>query len=87
VVTDRATFAWLCDVYVDRAHRGGGVGTALLAAVDEQLAAYGVRRAVLATQDAHAVYARFGFGPLADPEHWMARGYAADVDGTRPEVG
>jgi GNAT superfamily N-acetyltransferase len=76
VVTDRATFAWLCDVYVDPAHRGRGVGTALLTAVDEHLAAYGVRRAVLATQDAHAVYARFGYEGLGDAERWMARSYA-----------
>lgn len=75
LVTDRATHAWLCDVYVDRPHRGRGVGSALLAAVDEQLASYGVGRAVLATEDAHDVYARFGFTPLTHPERWMARSY------------
>ena len=75
VVTDRATFAWLCDVYVEPSHRGGGVGSALLSAVDEQLASYGVGRAVLATEDAHDVYARFGFAPLTHPERWMARCY------------
>ena len=75
VVTDRATFAWLCDVYVEPSHRGGGVGSALLSAVDEQLASYGVGRAVLATEDAHDVYARFGFAPLTHPERWMARSY------------
>ncbi|HEX6148305.1 GNAT family N-acetyltransferase [Nocardioides sp.] len=75
LVTDRATHAWLCDVYVDRPHRGRGVGSALLAAVDEQLASYGVGRAVLATHDAHDVYARFGFAPLTHPERWMARSY------------
>lgn len=75
LVTDRATYAWLCDVYVDRPHRGRGVGSALLSAVDEQLASYGVGRAVLATHDAHDVYARFGFAPLSHPERWMARTY------------
>lgn len=77
VVTDRATYAWLCDVYVEPSHRGRGVGSALLAAVDEQLASYGVGRAVLATEDAHDVYARFGYAPLTHPERWMARSYRA----------
>ena len=75
LVTDRATYAWLCDVYVEGSHRGRGVGSALLSAVDQQLASYGVGRAVLATNDAHAVYARFGFAPLTNPERWMARAY------------
>lgn len=75
VVTDRATFAWLCDVYVDAARRGEGIGTALLEAVSAELAGLRVRRALLATADAHDVYARFGFAPLAEPERWMVRGY------------
>nr|WP_218851660.1 GNAT family N-acetyltransferase [Nocardioides panaciterrulae] len=78
LVTDRATFAWLCDVYVAPESRGRGVGTAMLAAVHEQLAAWQVKRALLATEDAHEVYARFGFGPLEEPGRWMARGYLAD---------
>ena len=73
VVTDGATFAWLCDVYVDRAHRGAGVGQALVAAVVESLEPMGLRRTLLATADAHGVYARFGFEPLATPESWMER--------------
>jgi GNAT superfamily N-acetyltransferase len=73
VVTDRATFAWLCDVYVDRAHRGAGVGQALVTAVVECLEPMGLRRALLATADAHGVYARFGFEPLATPGSWMER--------------
>ncbi|MDT0390007.1 MULTISPECIES: GNAT family N-acetyltransferase [Streptomyces] len=72
VVTDRATFAWLCDVYVDPSVRGKGVGTALVAAVREEVRSYGVRRVLLATHDAHGVYERIGFAPLARPEHWMA---------------
>ncbi|MEP9363566.1 GNAT family N-acetyltransferase [Nocardioides sp. CN2-186] len=75
LVTDRATFAWLCDVFVDSAARGHGVGTALMTAVDETLAAWQVRRAVLATADAHALYARFGFEPMTEPERWMLRTY------------
>jgi GNAT superfamily N-acetyltransferase len=75
LVTDRSTHAWLCDVYVDRRHRGRGIGTALLAAADAELTAYGVGRAMLATQDAHALYERFGFAPLADSDQFMARSY------------
>ncbi|WP_055587510.1 GNAT family N-acetyltransferase [Streptacidiphilus griseoplanus] len=74
VVTDLATFAWLCDVYVDRAHRGRGLGQALAAAVRDHLAPYGLRRVLLATGDAHGVYERVGFRPLADPQRWMVLG-------------
>jgi GNAT superfamily N-acetyltransferase len=72
VVTDRATFAWLCDVYVDPSARGKGLGTALVAAVRERLRTYGLRRVLLATHDAHGVYAKLGFEPLAKPDQWMA---------------
>jgi GNAT superfamily N-acetyltransferase len=74
VVTDQATFAWLCDVYVAPAARGKGLGTALVAAVRDHLAPYGLRRILLATADAHAVYAKAGFAQLAKPEMWMALG-------------
>ena len=77
VVTDRATFAWLCDVYVDPAVRGQGVGTALLDAVTAQLAGYRLKRVLLATEDAHAVYERYGFRPLPDPSLFMASGEPA----------
>lgn len=74
IVTDLSTFAWLCDVYVDPAARGKGLGTALVAAVRDHLAPYGLRRIMLATADAHGVYAQVGFEPLADPAKWMALG-------------
>jgi GNAT superfamily N-acetyltransferase len=74
IVTDYATFAWLCDVYVDPAARGKGLGTALAAAVRDHLAPYNLRRVLLATADAHEVYAKVGFAPLAQPEKWMALG-------------
>lgn len=73
VVTDRANFAWLCDVYVERDHRGRGLGTRLVTAVVECLDQLGVRRTLLATKDAHQVYAGFGFEPLPDPSMWMVR--------------
>ncbi|AXE26143.1 GNAT family N-acetyltransferase [Streptomyces globosus] len=74
VVTDRATFAWLCDVYVDPGVRGKGLGGALVAAVRAHLEPFGLRRILLATADAHEVYARHGFEPLAFPQKWMALG-------------
>jgi GNAT superfamily N-acetyltransferase len=70
-ITDRATFAYLCDVYVDRAARGGGLGTWFVGTVCEHLRSYGLRRLLLATHDAHGLYRRFGFTELTNPEHWM----------------
>ncbi|MFE7120161.1 GNAT family N-acetyltransferase [Streptomyces sp. NPDC057654] len=76
VVTDRATFAWLCDVYIDRTARGKGLGTALVAAVRDELERYGVRRILLSTPDAHGVYAKIGFQGLAAPDEWMTYVYS-----------
>jgi GNAT superfamily N-acetyltransferase len=76
IVTDRATFAWVCDVYVDPAARGTSVGKLLMAEADQLMRAYGVRRAILATADAHGLYEQYGFTPLAHPGRWMERGYA-----------
>jgi GNAT superfamily N-acetyltransferase len=73
VVTDQATFAWLCDLYVDPPSRGAGVGTALLDAVTAQLTPFGLSRTLLATADAHSLYERHGFEPLAHPDRFMAR--------------
>jgi GNAT superfamily N-acetyltransferase len=73
VVTDGATFAWLCDVYVDRAHRGRGAGRGLVAFVAGELEKLDLRRWMLRTGDAHELYARFGFGELEELETWMAR--------------
>ena len=73
VLTDHANFAWLCDVYVDPAHRGRGLGGRLVETVVARLEPMGLRRAVLATRDAHDVYARAGFTPLPHPEDWMIR--------------
>ncbi|WP_062215484.1 GNAT family N-acetyltransferase [Streptomyces sp. NBRC 109706] len=67
VVTDLATFAWLCDVYVSRDHRGLGLGTWLAGAVRDRLAPHRLKRVLLFTADAHDLYARVGFGPLDGP--------------------
>ena len=75
IVTDHATFAWVCDVYVDPVARGLGVGKLLMAEADALLSRTGVRRAMLATADAHGLYASYGFFPLGEPERWMSRSY------------
>ncbi|MFB4425756.1 GNAT family N-acetyltransferase [Streptomyces sp. QL37] len=72
VITDRASFAWVCDVYVDRTARGHGLGTRLVTTLRDELAPLGVRRFLLATKDAHGVYAKLGFAPLAEPDMWMS---------------
>ncbi|HTU66541.1 MAG TPA: GNAT family N-acetyltransferase [Steroidobacteraceae bacterium] len=61
VVTDHATFAYLCDVYVLEEHRGHGLGKRLMDAVMAHPALTGARRAMLGTRDAHSLYARHGF--------------------------
>ena len=71
IISDRATFAWLCDVYVDPAHRGHGLGRRLAAWAVEWAERHGVQRVVLATRDAHGVYATAGFAPLEGPDRYM----------------
>ena len=71
VVTDRATFAYLADVYVLEPHRGQGVARQLVAAVMAHPDLQGLRRMLLATRDAHGLYAKFGFRPLAAPDRMM----------------
>jgi GNAT superfamily N-acetyltransferase len=71
VVSDRATFAWIADVFVDPAHRGKGVATAMLRFALEHPTLPNLRRWVLATHDAHDVYASVGFSPLPHPERFM----------------
>jgi len=61
VVTDHATFAYLCDVYVLEEHRGHGLGKLLMRAVMAHPALTGARRAMLGTRDAHGLYRQFGF--------------------------
>lgn len=70
-VTDRATFAYLADVFVLPAHRGQGLGRRIVEVALTHPALDGLRRMLLATRDAHALYARFGFAPVARPERFM----------------
>jgi GNAT superfamily N-acetyltransferase len=73
VVTDYATFAWIADVFVLPQHRGQGLSKWLMEIVLSHPDLQGLRRWVLATKDAHSLYARFGFIALHRPERWMER--------------
>jgi GNAT superfamily N-acetyltransferase len=72
VVSDKATFAWLTDVYVLSDHRGHGLGHQLVRAVLGHPDLQGLGRIVLATTDAYRIYADCGFVPLPEPQRWMA---------------
>jgi GNAT superfamily N-acetyltransferase len=71
VVTDRATFAWLCDVFVLEQYRGRGLGKWLVECVLGHPTLQKLRRVLLGTLDAHGLYARYGFTPLADPSRFL----------------
>ncbi|MFI6763528.1 GNAT family N-acetyltransferase [Micromonospora sp. NPDC050417] len=71
VVTDRATFAWLSDVFVDPAERGRGLGGWLAATARDAVTELGVYRMLLATDDAHGVYAKVGFSSPSKPQNLM----------------
>ncbi len=74
VITDGATFGWLCDVFIDEAWRGQGLGAWLIETIVADVRLATLRRLVLATRDAHDLYRRHGgFEPLANPERWMSR--------------
>ena len=85
MVTDRATFAYWADVYVDAAHRGRGLGQALTSVAIDHPELATCRRILLATRDAHEVYARHGFAPLADPAIFMEIS-RADAGAGRPRT-
>jgi GNAT superfamily N-acetyltransferase len=90
VVTDRATFAWLCDVVVLPPYRGRGLSKWLLECVVSYPDLQSVRRFLLATRDAHSLYQRYGFTPLADPSRFMMifRPHTSDNGrGDGPNVG
>jgi N-acetylglutamate synthase-like GNAT family acetyltransferase len=75
LVTDRATFAWLCDVYVVPERRGQGVGTALMDAIDAELVGRHIKRALLVTTSSPELYARYGYAPIDGGQTWMGRTY------------
>ena len=71
VVTDHATFAYLGDVFVLPGYRGRGLSKWLMECIMAHPDVQGLRRWMLATQDAHELYQRYGFVPLKAPERWM----------------
>jgi hypothetical protein len=71
VITDRATFAYLCDVFVDSGHRGIGLSKALVSTILAHPELQGLRRWMLVTADAHTLYEQFGFSAPKHPERYM----------------
>ena len=91
VVSDRATYAYVCDVFVLPAHRGRGVGKLIMAAIMSHPELQGLRRWSLATRDAHGLYRHYGFGDLRHPERAMEvfndRPYGVPLGSPRAEGG
>jgi GNAT superfamily N-acetyltransferase len=81
VATDRATFAYLADVFVLPEHRGRGLSKRLMEAVLAHPDLQGLRRWMLATADAHELYRRYGFTALSQPDRFMQR-HDPDVYGS-----
>ncbi len=73
LVTDRATFAYLADVFVLPSYRGRGLSKWLMECIVGLPELQGLRRWMLGTRDAHSLYAQFGFAPLGNPERFMHR--------------
>jgi GNAT superfamily N-acetyltransferase len=73
MVTDKATFAYLADVYVLEDHRGNGLARRMMEYLLQLKELQGLRRMVLVTRDAHALYEKFGFKALAAPARFMER--------------
>jgi len=73
LVTDFATFAWLCDVFVAQEYRGRGIGKWLMESILAHPELHGLRRWILTSRDAQGLYSRYGYTPLRNPERWMER--------------
>lgn len=71
VISDKATFAYLCDVYVLEDYQGQGLGKWLMSVVVSHPELQNLRRFVLATRDAHGLYEQFGFVSLQNADRWM----------------
>lgn len=73
VISDRATYAYIADVFVLPEYRGRGISKAIMAAINAHPELQGLRRWSLVTRDAHGLYEQFGFTPLDVPERHMMR--------------
>lgn len=71
VISDHATFAYLCDVFVLESHRGHGLSKRLLECIIAHSSLQGLRRFCLLTRDAHGLYSQYGFTPMPDPTRYM----------------
>ncbi|TDU90978.1 acetyltransferase (GNAT) family protein [Kribbella voronezhensis] len=89
--TDRATFAWIADVFVLPSHQGQGLGRFVVETLLDHPELQGLRRTMLATADAHELYRSYGFKDLADPSRFLviqqspASLYGAVSNGTAAE--
>jgi len=73
VVSDRTTFGWICDVFVEQSHRGKGLAKAMVHYALDHPDHQDMRRWLLATKDAHPIYSQCGFKLLPQPERWMVK--------------
>jgi GNAT superfamily N-acetyltransferase len=71
MITDKATFAYLADVFIIEAYRGRGLSKWLMEVIMTYSELQGLRRILLATRDAHELYKQFGFSPLTHTDRWM----------------
>lgn len=71
LVTDKATFAWLCDVYIENEYRGEGLSKWLMECILAHPDLQGLRRICLATKDAHSLYEKYGFEVTKTPGNWL----------------
>ncbi len=82
VVTDFASFAYLCDVYIEESHRGRGLSKWLMETILAHPDLQGLRRFCLMTRDAHRLYEQYGFTPMPDPAKYLER---VDREGYKQE--
>ncbi|MCG9628050.1 GNAT family N-acetyltransferase [Vibrio mediterranei] len=80
MITDRATFAYLSDVFVVEKAKGEGLGKQLIKAIDEHPELQGLRRIMLATSDAHGLYRQFGYQEVSNPQILMQKWNPAIYD-------
>ncbi|NLQ18255.1 GNAT family N-acetyltransferase [Marinomonas sp. M1K-6] len=73
MITDQATFAYLADVFIAEEHQGKGLSKWLMQEIHDHPSMQGLRRILLATRDAHGLYAQFGYTPLSHPATFMQK--------------
>lgn len=86
VISDFATIAYIGDVFVLESHRGQGLGKWLMEMITQHPALQGLRRWMLTTRDAHALYTRVGFTPVRFPERYMERHDPHVYETPSPEI-